>query len=140
MDVLDIATNRLAIVVPVAAQSILSLRNIVVRYESHDRSLARLYNVLEDLYNDLRALEQTTIPEASTRTILEGPVRRCNLLCQDFERTMKEFAMKPTTGLRDWSEMELTAGDIYEFIDILTGYQATISVGLDTVNKSVQNH
>ncbi|KAJ4140806.1 hypothetical protein NW768_000007 [Fusarium equiseti] len=69
--------------------------------------------------------------------ILRGPIRRCNLLCQEFEKAIQEFVMKPMTGLRDWSDMEFTTGDINEFIDILIGYQATISVGLDTVNKQL---
>ena len=139
MDPLSIPASAMAMVA-ITAQSTRSLRNLVAHHADHDRALASLYNVLENLYNNLKALEQTATPEASTGTILEGPIRRCDLLCQDFERAMQEFAMKPTAGLRDWSKMEFTAGDINEFVDILTGYQATISVGLDTVNKSVQNH
>ena len=133
----DIGINQLA---AVAAPSTLALRNRVAHHKGRDKVLASLYNVLEDLYHDLIALKQTTIPEASTRTALAGPIRRCNLLCQEFERAMQEFAMKPTAGLRDWSKMEFTAGDINEFIDILTGYRATISVGLRTVSMSVPNH
>lgn len=133
----DIANIQLT---AVAAQSTLALRNRVAHHKGRDRALDSLHNVLENLYNNLKALERSTILEASAIMILGGPIRRCNLLCQEFERAMQNFEIKSTTGLRDWSRMEFTTGDINEFIDVLTGYQATISVGLDTVNKSVQNH
>jgi methionine synthase II (cobalamin-independent) len=133
----DIAINQLA---AAAAPSTLALRNRVARYKGRDRTLTSLYNVLENLYNNLKALEQTTISDTSPIITLEGPIHRCNLLCKEFERAMQEFEKKLTTDLKDWSKMEFMTGDINDFIDILTGYQATISVSLDTLNKSVQNH
>ena len=136
---MDDAINGLA-TAPVAVRSTLSLINIVAHWRGRDKALASLYNVLQNLYNSLEALEQTTISEASTNAILRVLVSHCHFLCQEFERAMQEFDKQPRTGLRDWSKMEFRTGDINEFIDILAGYQATISVSLDTVTKLVQSH
>ncbi|EXA30552.1 hypothetical protein FOVG_18081 [Fusarium oxysporum f. sp. pisi HDV247] len=120
-------------IVPLAVQSIKSLKNTVTRYKGRDKTLARLYHVLEDLDNILEVLERAVESEASTRALLEGPVSRCNLLCREFETAMQAFGEKSKLGFRDWTKMEFMTGDINEFMDRLAGYKATISVGLGIV-------
>ncbi|PNP75823.1 hypothetical protein FNYG_10901 [Fusarium nygamai] len=120
-------------IVPLAVQSIKSLKDTVIRYKGRDKTLARLHHVLEDLDNILEVLERTVDSEASTRALLEGPVSRCNILCRDFETAMQAFGGKSRMGFRDWAKMEFMAGDINEFMDRLAGYKATISVGLGII-------
>ncbi|KAK7592171.1 hypothetical protein V3481_006796 [Fusarium oxysporum f. sp. vasinfectum] len=132
MDPGSIAGIGLAIV-PLAIQSIKSLRNTVTRYKGRDKTLARLYHVLEDLDNVLEVLERAVDSEASTRALLEGPVSRCNLLCREFETAMQAFGGTSKMGFRDWTKMEFMTGDINEFMDTLAGYKATISVGLGII-------
>ena len=47
---------------------------------------------------------------------------------------METFWRKSKTGLRDWTKMEFMRGDINAFIERISGYKSTISVGLGTVN------
>ncbi|KAF4957167.1 hypothetical protein FSARC_11376 [Fusarium sarcochroum] len=132
MDPASIAGIGLAIV-PLAIQSIKSLKNTVTRYKGRDKTLARLYHVLEDLDSILEALERAVASEASARALLEGPVSRCNLLCREFETAMQAFGGTSKMGFRDWTKMEFMKGDVNEFMDRLAGYKATISVGLGTI-------
>lgn len=120
-------------IVPLAVQSIKSLKDTVTRYKGRDKTLARLHHVLEDLDNILEVLERAVDSEASTRALLEGPVSRCNVLCRDFETAMQAFGGTSRMGFRDWARMEFMAGDINEFMDRLEGYKATISVGLGII-------
>lgn len=124
-------------IVPLALQSIKSLKDIVTRYKGRDNTLARLYHVLDDLDNILVVLEQAVDSEASMRALLEGPVSRCNLLCREFETAMQAFGGKSKMGFRDWTKMEFMKGDINEFMDRLAGYKATISVGLGIITMLV---
>ncbi|KAF5235105.1 hypothetical protein FANTH_11826 [Fusarium anthophilum] len=120
-------------IVPLAVQSIKSLKDTVTRYKGRDKTLARLHHVLEDLDNILEVLERAVNSEASTRALLEGPVSRCNILCRDFETAMQAFGGTSRMGFRDWARMEFMTGDINEFMDRLEGYKATISVGLGII-------
>ncbi|KAF4473420.1 hypothetical protein FAGAP_13138 [Fusarium agapanthi] len=120
-------------IVPLAVQSIKSLKDTVTRYKGRDKTLARLHHVLEDLDNILEVLERAVDSEASTRALLEGPVSRCNILCRDFETAMQAFGGTSRIGFRDWARMEFMTGDINEFMDRLEGYKATISVGLGII-------
>ncbi|KAF4445772.1 hypothetical protein F53441_10521 [Fusarium austroafricanum] len=141
MDPASITGIGLAIV-PLAIQSIKSLKNTVTRYKGRDKTLARLYHILEDLSNILEALEHAVDSEESTRALLEGPVDRCNLLCREFEAAMQAFSETSKMGFRDWARMEFMKGDINDFMDRLAGYNATISVGLGIINmqKSKLSH
>ncbi|KIL83752.1 hypothetical protein FAVG1_13028 [Fusarium avenaceum] len=132
MDPASIAGIGLAIV-PLAIQSIKSLKDTVARYKGRDNTLARLYHVLEDLDNIMGALERAVVAEATTRSLLEGPVSRCNLLCREFETAMQKFSGKSKMGFLDWAKMEFMTSDINEFMDRLAGYKATISVGLGII-------
>ncbi|EXL40792.1 hypothetical protein FOCG_16736 [Fusarium oxysporum f. sp. radicis-lycopersici 26381] len=120
-------------IVPLAVQSIKSLKDTVTRYKGRDKTLARLHHVLEDLDNILEVLERAVDSEASTRALLEGPVSRSNILCRDFETAMQAFGGTSRMGFRDWARMEFMTGDINEFMDRLEGYKATISVGLGII-------
>ncbi|KAF5231055.1 hypothetical protein FAUST_9496 [Fusarium austroamericanum] len=132
MDPGSIAGVGLAIVL-LAVQSIKSLKDTVTRYKGCDKTLARLYHVLEDLDSILETLEQAICSEALTRALLEGPVSRCSLLCREFETAMQAFSGRSKMGFRDWTKMEFMTGDINEFMDRLAGYKSTISVGLGTI-------
>ncbi|GKZ67834.1 hypothetical protein AnigIFM50267_002386 [Aspergillus niger] len=47
---------------------------------------------------------------------------------------MESFWRKSKTGIRDWTKIKFMRGDIHEFIDTISGYKSTISVGLGTLN------
>ncbi|KAG7137729.1 hypothetical protein HYQ46_008460 [Verticillium longisporum] len=46
---------------------------------------------------------------------------------------MEDFNGKSNIGFRDWTKMEFMKGDINEFMDTLSGYKSTISVGPGTL-------
>ena len=135
-DPLSITASLLTVVVA-AIQSTRSLTETVKRFRDRDKTLRRLHDELEDLINILNALKEICQSETSTLALLQGPVSRCSQLCREFENSMKEFSGKSKTGLRDWAKMEFMRGDINEFMDTLTGYKSTISIGLDTITMSV---
>lgn len=134
-DPLSITASIFTIVA--AIQSTRSLTETVKRFRDRDKTLRRLHDELEDLINILSALKEICQSEASTLALLQGPVSRCSQLCREFENSMKEFSGKSKTGLRDWAKMEFMRGDINEFMDTLTGYKSTISIGLGTITMSV---
>ncbi|KAF5701558.1 hypothetical protein FMUND_13836 [Fusarium mundagurra] len=134
-------------IVPLAVQSIKSLKDTVTRYKGRDKTLARLHHVLEDLDNILEVLERTVDSEASTRALLEGPVSRCNILCRDFETAMQAFGGTSRMGFRDWAKMEFMTGDINEFMDrqtskvsheVLEEYNETIQDTIYSLNVNLQ--
>lgn len=135
-DPLSITASILAVVVA-AIQSTRSLTETVKRFKDRNRTLARLQNELVDLTDILNALKEVCRSEASTLALLEGPVGRCSQLCREFENSMKEFSGKSKAGLLDWAKMEFRRGDISEFMETLTGYKSTISIGLGTITMSV---
>ncbi|CRK15944.1 hypothetical protein BN1723_010853 [Verticillium longisporum] len=65
--------------------------------------------------------------------LLEGPFDRCGQLCHEFQVAMEDFNGKSNIGFRDWTKMEFMKGDINEFMDTLSGYKSTISVGPGTL-------
>ncbi|KAF4948985.1 hypothetical protein FGADI_9270 [Fusarium gaditjirri] len=134
-------------IVPLAVQSIKSLKDTVTRYKGRDKTLARLHHVLDDLDNILEALERAVDSEESTRALLEGPVSRCNILCRDFETAMKAFGGTSRMGFRDWAKMEFMAGDINEFMDrqtskvsheVLEEYNETVQDTMYSLNVNLQ--
>ncbi|EFQ99369.1 hypothetical protein MGYG_02380 [Nannizzia gypsea CBS 118893] len=131
-DPLSITASVLA-VTTVAIQSTKSLCDTVKRFRGRDKTLRRLQDELEDLANILNSLSQMSDAETPMLALLEGPIDRCSQVCDDFERSMKVFSGKSNPGFRDWTKMEFMRGDINEFIDAITGYKLTISVGLGTV-------
>ncbi|KAI6753984.1 hypothetical protein HG530_013160 [Fusarium avenaceum] len=146
MDPASIAGIGLAIV-PLAIQSIKSLKDTVARYKGRDNTLARLYHVLEDLDNIMGALERAVVAEATTRSLLEGPVSRCNLLCREFETAMQKFSGRSKMGFLDWAKMEFMTSDINEFMDrqtstlsnkVLEDYNEVIQDTVYTLNMNLQ--
>ena len=137
-DPLSITASVLTIVIA-AAQSVKSLHETVSRYKGRDKTLGRLQDELQGLRNILDSLQEAIHAEASVSALLKGPVGRCSDVCQEFERSMRSFNEKSKAGIRDWAKLEFKRGDINEFIDTLSGYKATIAVGLGLVTMCV-NH
>lgn len=135
-DPLSISASLLA-VVTAAIQSSKSLCATVQRYKARDKTLNRLHGELEDLINILDALQAAAGTEAQILKLLEGPIDRCNHVCRDFELAMEKFKDKSTLGLIDWARMEFMTSDINGFMDALSGYKATIGVGLGTITMFV---
>lgn len=135
-DPLSVTASVLAVVIA-AIQSTKSLTETVKRFKGRDKTLRRLNDELEDLTKILSALKEVCQSEESMMELLQGPVGRCRQLCSEFENSMKEFSGKSKTGLRDWAKMEFMRGDINEFMDTLTGYKSTISIGLGTITMLV---
>ena len=131
-DPLSITASSLAIITA-AVQTTKSLYATVKRFKDRDKTLRRLQDEVEDLSNILESLEQAIKVEESMIILLQGPVKRCSQVCNEFEQSMVAFSGKSKTGFRDWAKMEFMRGDINEFIDTIGGYKSTISVGLGTV-------
>jgi hypothetical protein len=130
-------TASLLAVITVAVQSMKALRETVVRFKDRDKTLARLQNELQDLVTILDSLRQVIDTEVSMLALLQGPIERCAQVCREFEQMMESFGRKSKTSFRDWTKMEFMRGDINEFIDTISGYKSTISVGLGTVTMFV---
>lgn len=135
-DPLSITASLLAVITG-AVQSTKALHNTIIRFKDRDKTLARLQNELSDLIAILSSLEQIVGTEASMLALLKGPIERCAQVCHDFEKSMERFGSKPKTNFRDWTKMEFMRGDIHEFIDTISGYKSTISVGLGTLTMFV---
>ncbi|CAG8022163.1 unnamed protein product [Penicillium salamii] len=131
-DPLSITASVLA-VINAAVQSTKSLHEAVSRFKGRDKTLGRLQDELYGLTKILNSLKQATDVEASMLDLLQGPVDRCSQVCHEFEEAMESFWRKSKTGFRDWAKMEFMRGNINEFIDILSGYKSTISIGLGTI-------
>jgi DNA repair ATPase RecN len=137
-DPLSITASALA-VITAAVQSTKSLYDAVSRYRGRDKTLGRLQDELQDLGKILDALKQVLDAETSMLELLHGPIDRCSKVCREFEQSMETFWRKSKTGIRDWTKMEFMRGDIHEFIDTISGYKSTISVGLGTLNMFVKS-
>ncbi|CCF33627.1 hypothetical protein CH063_05783 [Colletotrichum higginsianum] len=136
-DPLSITASVLA-VATAAFVSTKTLIDTVNRFKGRDKTLQRLQDELEDLLKILEMLQGISQCELSILALLEGPVRRCSELCLNFDKSMKDFTGKATkTGFRDWAKLEFRRGDINEFIDTVSGYKSTISVGLGAINLNV---
>jgi hypothetical protein len=135
-DPLSITASLLA-VITAAVQSTKALRETIIRFKDRDKTLSRLQNELQDLVIILDSLQQVIGTEASMLALLQGPIERCTQVCREFEQSMETFDRKSKTGFRDWTKMEFMRGDINEFIDTISGYKSTISVGLGTVTMFV---
>lgn len=135
-DPLSVAASLLAITTA-AVQSAKSLYETVKRYKGRDKTLRRLQDELADLTRILESLARATHTEEAILELLQGPVERCSGVCHEFELSMQAFKGKTKTGFLDWTKMEFMRGDINEFIETITGYKATISVGLGTITMSV---
>lgn len=126
-------TASLLAVITAAVQSTTTLCDTITRFKDRDKTLARLHNELHDLTTILDSLKQAIDTETSMFGLLQGPIERCTQICREFEQSMESFGQKSKTGFRDWTKMEFMRGDINEFIDTISGYKSTISVGLGTV-------
>lgn len=135
-DPLSISASVLA-VLTAAIQSTKSLYEAVKRFKDRNKTLRRLQDELEDLGKILNSLNEAINADASVMTLLQGPLDRCGRVCREFERSMKKFSGKPNTSFLDWTKMEFMRGDINDFIDTISGYKSTISVGLGTITMLV---
>ena len=138
MDPLSISASTLA-VITAAVQSTKSLYETIKRFKDRDKTLRRLQDELEDLTNILNSVAQIIHGETSMLGLLQGPIDRCSRVCRDFEGSMKKFNEKSKTGFRDWTKMEFMRGDINDFIDTISGYKSTISIGLGTITMLVND-
>lgn len=125
-------------VVTTSISAIKSLMSAVERYKGRNRTLQRLWDQLNDLVSVLETLGAVAQSQSRVLPLLKGPVERCQQLCGEFERALEEFSNKPRANLLDWAKMEFRKGDINEFMDTLSGYKSTISVGLGTITLYVQ--
>ncbi|KAK1712235.1 uncharacterized protein BDZ83DRAFT_638791 [Colletotrichum acutatum] len=131
-DPLSITTSVLALLTT-AAQSVKLLVETVNRYKGRDRTLSRLQAELEAFLRILDALHKVVETESAMMVLLKDPILRCSQLCNDFEKAMRVFSGKSKVGFRDWAKMEFMRGDINDFLDALSGYKETISIGLGTI-------
>ncbi|KAJ6181392.1 hypothetical protein N7485_000034 [Penicillium canescens] len=131
-DPLSVTASVLA-VITAAVQSTKSLCETIKRFKDRNKTLRRLQDELEDLARILDSLLHVINAEASILALLQGPIDRCSQVCREFEQSMQVFNKKSKTGFRDWTKMEFMRGDINEFIDVISGYKSTISVGLGTI-------
>lgn len=130
-------TASVLAVITAAIQSTKSLHETIKHFRERNKTLQQLQDELADLTNILNTLTQVTSVETSMLALLQGPIDRCSQVCREFEQSMEVFSHKLKTGFRDWTRMEFMKGNINEFIDTITGYKSTISVGLGTITMLV---
>jgi Fungal N-terminal domain of STAND proteins len=137
-DPLSVLASLLA-VATAGVQSTQSLKAAVKRYKTRDATLRRLLDEIEDAENILCALKQLleagtsqpiTDADNSMAVLLRGPIERSSKVCDEFKEAMEKFSRKSKTSFIDWTKMEFMRGDVNQFMDTVTGYKATISVGL----------
>jgi hypothetical protein len=137
-DPLSVVASLLA-VATAGVQSTQSLKAAVRRYRIRDVTLRRLLDEIGDAENILCTLKELleagtsqpmTDADNSMAALLRGPIERCSKVCRGFEEAMEQFSRKSKTSFIDWTKMEFMRGDINQFMDTVTGYKATISVGL----------
>lgn len=126
-------TASLVAIITAAATSIKALQGTVSRFKGRDKTLGRLQNELQDIATILDSLGQVIDEEASMAALLRGPIDRCRKVCDEFAQSMESFSHKSKAGFRDWTKLEFMKGDINDFIDTISGYKSTISVGLGTI-------
>jgi hypothetical protein len=136
-DPLSLAASVVA-VATAAVVSIQSLCNTVKSFQNRNNTLRRLLAKLQDLTTILDSLIQVIEDDISVVALLEGPIGRCKEICIEFEQSVKKFHGKSKTGFLDWTKLEFMKGDINDFIDTIEGYKSTITVGLGTINLSVE--
>jgi len=132
MDPLKISTSPLT-AIAATISSVKALHETVKRYKGRDKTLGRLQGGLLDLVTILNSLQAVSNGEAPVLTLLKGPVGRCAQVCHEFEDAMEIFSGRSKPGLKDWTKMEFMRGDINEFIDTLSDYKSTITIGLGTI-------
>lgn len=138
-DPLSVTASVLA-VATAAVVSIRSLCDTVKSFQNRNNTLRRLQSQLQELATILDSLIQVMDDDTSLLPLLEGPIDRCKDICNEFEQSMKKFHGKSKTGLLDWTKLEFMKGDINDFIETIEGYKSTITVGLGTINLSVETH
>lgn len=111
---LSISASVLAIF-KAAIRSTNSLRAIVGHFKERNKALQDLQIELEDLSQILNSLEHAVDTDTAVLSLLQGPVDRCSLLCDEFEQSMKEFGNTSKGGLQNWTKMEYRRGNISEF-------------------------
>ncbi|RYN59487.1 hypothetical protein AA0119_g13310 [Alternaria tenuissima] len=126
-------TASVVALVTVTVQSVKSLYETVSRFKGRDKTLQRLQDELQGIIGILDSLKEVAYAEASISTLLRGPIDRCSEVCKEFEESMRSFNQKDKAGFRDWAKLEFMRGDINEFIDTISGYKSTITVGLGTI-------
>jgi hypothetical protein len=131
------ATASVVALVTVTVQSVKSLHDTVARFKGRDKTLQRLQDELQGILTVLNSLTELACAEASISTLLQGPIDRCSEVCQEFKQSMESFGQKTKAGFRDWAKLEFMRGDINEFIDTISGYKSTITVGLGTITMYV---
>lgn len=131
-DPLTISVSTLAIITA-AIKSTKSLYGTIQRFRDRDKTLRRLQDEIEDLTKILTSLTQVDTEQEAMLVLLQGPIKRCDQICRDFERSMSTFGGRSKATPLDWAKMEFMKGDINEFIEVVAGYKSTISVGLGTI-------
>lgn len=132
MDPLSVGVSALT-VIAATITTVKSLHSTVARYKGRDKTLGRLQGGLQDLVTILNSLETAADEETPILILLKGPIQRCSHVCHEFEEVMKTFDRKSKTSLKDWTKLEFMKGDINEFIDTLSDYKSTITLGLGTI-------
>jgi hypothetical protein len=135
-DPLSVTAGVLA-VITAAAQATKLLHDTVESYKGRDKTLKKLDDELKDMVNILDSLAQVENIDTNLWELLKDPIDHCSQVCCDFEKSMKVFSRKSKTGLRDWAKLEFMKGGITEFIDQITGYKSTITIGLGVITMLV---
>ncbi|KAH8658388.1 hypothetical protein BX600DRAFT_65483 [Xylariales sp. PMI_506] len=117
-----------------AFQASVNLRNLIVSYQRHPKSV-------RDLLDELKALEAvlTQLQEAAPTiqnvdlSALEFPLKRCGAACGEFQKEIERHTTRSgsdRTSFRDWLKLKYMGDDISAFGLTLAGYKSTITVAL----------
>lgn len=124
-------------IITAAAQATKLLHETVQKYKGRDKTLKQLDEVLKDMARILASLAEEEGIDAKLWELLKHPISRCSQVCSEFEESMKVFGSKSKTGLRDWTKLEFMRGDINDFMEQISGYKSTITIGLGILTMLV---
>ncbi len=135
-DPLSISVSVLA-VITAAIKSTKSLHATVERFKNRDSTLSRLHRTAQRSGQRAQFPRDAVESQTEILSLIEGPVKRCSDLCDEFNLAMEKFNGKPRMGLIDWTRMEFKKGDIRDFTETLASYKATILISLGTITTWV---
>ena len=138
-DPLSVASALIGIVTA-TVQASKALYDTVQSFKNHPRKVRQLKEELEALNLVLQSLRTLVDHDASTLTVLELPLKRCQQACLDFRTIILKCCAHSggsRTSFRDWATLRYMDSDIAEFTNMLAGYKSTIAIALGDANLLV---
>lgn len=127
--------------VTVALEATILLSQTVNSFQSREKSIRELREVLKDLQEVLQTLHELIDNLDIDLTVLERPLKRCASACTDFNTLVNKCTLNSSEerfSKRDWLKIRYMGKDISGFKDMLAGYKSTITIALAYANLYVR--